>query len=64
MTEKHDTILQQSFTKVFVTEIVAQKTSMKRTVMEEKLTKQVFNWLQPHHLRTTAYTKFVGTEVQ
>ena len=54
-----DDRIQKSFVKIFVVEIFMQKNQMKRQAIEDKLTDQVYNWLQPHHIRTKAYEKFI-----
>jgi len=35
---------------------------MTRKNMEDKMTGQIFNWLQPHHIRSIAYDKYTSTE--
>ena len=47
-----------SFIKIFVHELFVNKSRMTRKNVEEKMTTQTYNWLQPHHIRIKAYEKF------
>ena len=57
-TAEQDHKVSHAFVKIFVTELFVNKTRMSRKNLEDKLTNQIFNWLQPHHIRLKAYDKF------
>jgi len=53
-----DDKIKTSFTKIFIFELFVNKSRMTRKGLEDKFTNQIFNWLQPHHIRAKAYEKF------
>ena len=57
-----DDKIQKSFTKIFIMEVFQTKTVMKRTALNEKFTKVLYQWLQPHYIRNKAFDKFTATE--
>lgn len=53
-----DDKIKTSFTKIFIFELFVNKSRMTRKGLEDKFTNQIFNWLQPYHIRSKAYEKF------
>ena len=60
-TLEQDEHVKASFTKIFITQLFVNKTRMTRKSIEDKMAAQIFDWLQPHHLRLIAYDKFEST---
>lgn len=60
--QRADEHIRSSFTKRFIQELFVNKSRMTRKNMEDKVTNQIYNWLQPYHIRSVAYDKFNSTE--
>ena len=58
VTYDHDERIKASFTKIFVHELFSSKSRMTRHAIEDKFKTQIFNFLQPHHLRLKAFEKY------
>ena len=56
--EAVDNEVKKCFVKVFINELFKTKSVMKRGALIKKVTEQVYNWLQPHHIRIKAYEKY------
>lgn len=61
-TYDQDERIKASFTKIFVMELFAQKSRMSRQSIQDKFTNQIFNLLQPHHLRAKSYEKYQSSD--